>query len=35
MSQGYMSFQYLDEVRYVVGEPIPGELRPGSENEAN
>jgi mono/diheme cytochrome c family protein len=28
MSQGYMSFQYLDEVRYVVGEPIPEELRP-------
>jgi hypothetical protein len=28
MSQGYMSFQYLDEVRYVVGEPIPEDLRP-------
>jgi hypothetical protein len=28
MSQGYMSFQYLDEVRYVVGEPIPEVLRP-------
>jgi hypothetical protein len=29
MSQGYMSFQYLDEVRHVVGEPIPEDLRPG------
>jgi hypothetical protein len=32
MSQGYMSFQYLDEVRYVVGEPIPDELRPAAGN---
>ena len=29
MSQGYMSFQYLDEVHHVVGEPIPEDLRPG------
>ena len=35
MSQGYMSFQYLDEVRYVVGEPIPAQLRQARANEGN
>jgi len=35
MSQGYMSFQYLDEVHYVVGEPIPENLRRTPEDEAN
>ncbi len=35
MSQGYMSFQYLDEVRYVVGEPIPENLRQPPDNESN
>ena len=35
MSQGYMSFQYLDEVRHVVGEPIPAELRPARVSGGN
>lgn len=35
MSQGYMSFQYLDEVRYVVGEPIPEDLRPAPYSDGN
>ncbi|MBM4183166.1 MAG: hypothetical protein FJ207_02960 [Gemmatimonadetes bacterium] len=35
MSQGYMSFQYLDEVHHVVGEPIPSNLRRAPENESN
>jgi hypothetical protein len=35
MSQGYMSFQYLDEVHLVVGEPIPENLRQPPENESN
>jgi len=35
MSQGYMSFQYLEPVRYVVGEPIPEDLRQAPENESN
>jgi hypothetical protein len=35
MSQGYMSFQYLEPVRYVVGEPIPENLRRPRENDSN
>ena len=35
MSQGYMSFQYLDEVHLVVGEPIPADLRAARANESN
>lgn len=35
MSQGYMSFQYLDEVRHVVGEPIPENLRRPAASAAN
>jgi hypothetical protein len=35
MSQGYMSFQYREPVQYVVGEPIPADLRQAPENEAN
>ena len=36
MSQGYMNFRKLQEVRYVVGDPIPATLRTrGEDNEAN
>jgi len=36
MSQGYMNFRKLQEVRYVVGDPIPAALRTrGEDNEAN
>lgn len=35
MSQGYMSFQYREPVRFVVGEPIPANLRQAPENESN
>jgi hypothetical protein len=35
MSQGYMSFQYLDEVRHVVGQPIPESLRQPVVSDAN
>jgi mono/diheme cytochrome c family protein len=35
MSQGYMSFQPLQEVHLVVGEPIPADLSSGGDNEAN
>jgi hypothetical protein len=30
MGMGYMTFQYLDPVRYVVGEAIPAEVRPSA-----
>jgi mono/diheme cytochrome c family protein len=35
MSQGYMSVQPIEEVHFVVGEPIPADLSSGGENEAN
>jgi mono/diheme cytochrome c family protein len=36
MSQGYMNFRRLEEVHYVVGDPIPEELRVrGEDNEGN
>jgi mono/diheme cytochrome c family protein len=35
MSQGYMSFQYLEEAHFIVGEPIPENLRQAPENESN
>jgi mono/diheme cytochrome c family protein len=35
MSQGYMNFQPLSEVHYVVGDPIPEDLSSGGANEAN
>jgi hypothetical protein len=35
MSQGYMNFRRLQEVHYVVGDPIPEELSRGEDNEAN
>ena len=35
MSQGYMSFQTLQEVNFVVGDPIPADISSGGDNEAN
>jgi len=35
MSQGYMNFRRLQEVHYVVGEPIPEELTRAEDNEGN